>query len=224
MKGAVDSLQMSFEPLISFLCFAKSNVSGYDQGYEEWGVMNEGGGGGSKKEMTLRNIFDIALTAIAYLSFGLFVLQVIMCITLVTPTIFFPLHRTRKEIFSIILQTKTHAGMTMMPMTMDTDGMEELDGAAEMTEVRRKKRSTSSSILSEVNVSDHYAPRFGFIHFSNLTHNQINELSRRVLRSIDAGIVAEIDNGKCLQKVLCENNKYARSRKDNQKIWMPIWG
>lgn len=53
---------------------------------------------------------------------------------------------------------------------------------------------------------------------------QINELSRRVLRSIDAVIVAEIDDGKCLQKVLCENNKYARSREDNQKIWMPIWG
>lgn len=46
--------------------------------------MNDGGGGGSKKEMTLRNIYDIALTAIAFLSFGLFALQVIMCITLVT--------------------------------------------------------------------------------------------------------------------------------------------
>lgn len=63
----------------------KSHFVGYDQNYEDWGVMNEGGGGGgSKKEMTLRNIYDIALTAIAFLSFGLFALQVIMCITLVT--------------------------------------------------------------------------------------------------------------------------------------------
>lgn len=37
----------------------------------------------SSKEMSLRDIFDIALTTIAFLSFGMFVLQVIMCITLV---------------------------------------------------------------------------------------------------------------------------------------------
>lgn len=61
---------------------------GYDQAFEEdWGMTaEENHGHGSKKEMTLRNIYDIALTAIAYLSFGLFILQVIMCITLVCPT------------------------------------------------------------------------------------------------------------------------------------------
>lgn len=67
--------------------------------------MNEGGGGGggSKKEMTLRNIYDIALTAIAFLSFGLFALQVIMCITMVTHSIFFLGERNfGAEIISII--------------------------------------------------------------------------------------------------------------------------
>lgn len=72
------------ESIIFELSHQIKRFLGWDQGYEEWGVMNEGGsGGGGKKEMTLRNIYDIALTAIAYLSFGLFVLQVIMCITLV---------------------------------------------------------------------------------------------------------------------------------------------
>lgn len=33
--------------------------------------------------MTLRDIFDIALTTLAFLSFGMFVLQVLMCITMV---------------------------------------------------------------------------------------------------------------------------------------------
>lgn len=37
----------------------------------------------SSKEMALRDIFDIALTTIAFLSFGMFVLQVLMCITMV---------------------------------------------------------------------------------------------------------------------------------------------
>lgn len=37
----------------------------------------------SSKEMTLRDIFDIALTTLAFLSFGMFLLQVLMCITMV---------------------------------------------------------------------------------------------------------------------------------------------
>lgn len=40
--------------------------------------------GGSGKEMTLKKIYELALTAIAFLSFGIFVLQVIMCITAVS--------------------------------------------------------------------------------------------------------------------------------------------
>lgn len=41
--------------------------------------------------------------------------------------------------------------MSMMPMTMETEGMEEVEGAGEITEVRRKKRSTTSStVLLEV--------------------------------------------------------------------------
>lgn len=86
-------------------------------------------------------------------------------------------------------------------MPMESETIEDMGVESETAEVRRQKRSTSSVILME-----------------------INELSRRVLRSIDAAMVAEADNAKCLQKVLCENNKYARSRKDNQKIWMPVWG
>lgn len=39
---------------------------------------------GSGKEMTLKKVYELALTAIAFLSFGIFVLQVIMCITAVS--------------------------------------------------------------------------------------------------------------------------------------------
>lgn len=65
------------------------------------------------------------------------------------------------EIIYIIFQTKTHAGMSMMPMTMETEGMEEMEGAAEIAEVRRKKRSTSSSILSEATI--HPSPRYSIL-------------------------------------------------------------
>lgn len=53
-----------------------------DQRYGEWGHPSPPEMS-SPKEMAIKNIFDIALTAIAFLSFGIFVLQVIMCITMV---------------------------------------------------------------------------------------------------------------------------------------------
>lgn len=64
--------------------------SPYEPGYD-YGVSYDGDGGGghghssgsSGKEMTLRKVYELALTAIAYLAFGIFVLQVIMCITTV---------------------------------------------------------------------------------------------------------------------------------------------
>lgn len=40
----------------------------------------KGGGHGKDKELILKNLFEIALTAIAFISFGCFILQVIMCI------------------------------------------------------------------------------------------------------------------------------------------------
>lgn len=57
---------------------------GYETGWqpESYG-MSYDSGGGSGKEMTLKKVYELALTAIAYLAFGIFVLQVIMCITTV---------------------------------------------------------------------------------------------------------------------------------------------
>lgn len=58
--------------------------SGYiDQRHGEWGAYPPAVEMSSSKDMAIKNIFDIALTAIAFLSFGIFVLQVIMCITMV---------------------------------------------------------------------------------------------------------------------------------------------
>lgn len=55
-------------------------VTGYDSGYD-YGMSYDSGGSG--KEMTLKKVYELALTAIAYLAFGIFVLHVIMCITTV---------------------------------------------------------------------------------------------------------------------------------------------
>lgn len=75
------------------------------------------------------------------------------------------------------------------------------EGEVDTEEVKRFKRSLDPSEIT-----------------------QINEISRRVLRSIEAVLIAEKDHGKCLHQVLCENNKYSKERNDGQKIWIPIWG
>lgn len=51
----------------------------------------------------------------------------------------------------------------------------------------------------------------------------LNELARRVLTSIEAAFVAVNDNGECLRRSLCENNKYSRTLNDRSKIWIPVW-
>lgn len=54
---------------------------------------------------------------------------------------------------------------------------------------------------------------------------QINEITRRVLKSIEAALVAQKDSGRCLHQVICENNHYSRNRKKNgHNIWIPVWG
>ncbi|XP_058453586.1 uncharacterized protein LOC131431737 [Malaya genurostris] len=80
------------------------------------------------KGIGLRDLFDIALTTLAFLSFGMFILQVIMCITM----------------------TKTDANMMMIP-TVDGG---EIDGAAEVEIRRRTARSlpiSDGARLREIN-------------------------------------------------------------------------
>lgn len=68
-----------------FLCFQRElGYAAFDQDYESYGISYDNG---SSKEMTLKKIYELALTAIAYLAFGIFVLQVIMCITAVRTNI-----------------------------------------------------------------------------------------------------------------------------------------
>ncbi|GJQ74259.1 hypothetical protein Trydic_g19160 [Trypoxylus dichotomus] len=55
------------------------------------------------------------------------------------------------------------------------------------------------------------------------TNYALNELSRRIILSIEAALIANSDDGMCMKKVLCENNKYSRTLKTRSKIWIPVW-
>ncbi|XP_058816082.1 uncharacterized protein LOC131679387 [Topomyia yanbarensis] len=81
------------------------------------------------KGLGLKDLFDIALTTLAFLSFGMFILQVIMCITM----------------------TKTDANMMMIPVD---GGGGELEGGTEEEVRRRTARSlpmSDGARLGEIN-------------------------------------------------------------------------
>lgn len=58
----------------------------YPTGHEDYQDQTTGHDEGKDhlKEMSLKDLFDIALTTLAFLSFGMFILQVLMCITMVS--------------------------------------------------------------------------------------------------------------------------------------------
>nr|XP_012228917.1 PREDICTED: uncharacterized protein LOC105675976 [Linepithema humile] len=116
---------------------------------------------GKGHELSIRDFFEIALTALAFLAFGLFVIQLLM-------------------------NASNNNGMMMM-----------------MT--RRSKR--------------HAIP----LSLSSASNEDLNDLSYRVLRSIEAAMVAKEDSGNCLRLVLCENNRYSKETKDGRRIWVPVW-
>jgi hypothetical protein len=159
------------EPYYPTAPTAGSKTGYYHTGSETWPSYEEKG---MMKGLGLKDLFEIALTALAFLSFGMFILQVIMCITM-----------TKND------------NMLMMPVEVDETEVIEEEG-----EIRRVRRSPDE--------------------ISNL--RQFNEISRRVLRSIEAVSLVKKGHESCLPKVICENNQFSRTLVDKQKIWMPIWG
>lgn len=129
-----------------------------------------------KKGINLKDLFEISLTVLAFLSFGMFILQVLMCITM----------------------SKNEGGV-MLPMEMTGEGAGEAEALE--VEVRMRRSVEKYSALQEM-----------------------NEISKKALESIEALIVAKEDKGSCLKRILCENNKFSRKAVAMQKYWIPIWG
>ncbi|XP_076650658.1 uncharacterized protein LOC143357885 [Halictus rubicundus] len=116
-------------------------------------------------DLSIRDFFEIALTALAFLAFGLFIIQLLMNMT------------------------------NTMNMTMPTV----------VTTNRRSKRNIA-----------------GLPFFYN-SNEDLNELSYNVLRSIEGALVADLDSGNCLRRILCEGNRRSTQMDDARKIWVPVW-
>lgn len=57
-----------------------------------------------------------------------------------------------------------------------------------------------------------------------IENNLRNEIARRVLVSMEAIFIADQDNGHCLRREICANNKFSRTLSNNQKLWIPVYG
>ncbi|KAJ9601148.1 hypothetical protein L9F63_000727, partial [Diploptera punctata] len=51
----------------------------------------------------------------------------------------------------------------------------------------------------------------------------VNVMAQRVLKSIEVFLHMQHDDGECLRQTLCENNRYSRSLKGTDRIWLPVW-
>lgn len=137
------------------------------------------GNGGHMKSVGLRDLFDIALTTLAFLSFGMFIIQVIMC---------------------IIMTKNGDNSSVMLPMEMATADGGEVETAELEVRVKRAIENFDPNV------------------------RRVNEISKRALQSFEAFVVAKDDQGQCLKRFICENNKFSRRTKDLHKYLIPIFG
>ena len=63
----------------------------------------------------------------------------------------------------------------------------------------------------------------GGLPLSYDSYEELNEVSHNVLRSIEAALVADMDFGNCIRRILCENNRHSTQTRDARKIWIPVW-
>ncbi|XP_025830362.1 uncharacterized protein LOC112904478 [Agrilus planipennis] len=233
----------------------------------------------NKKKEELTQLFEIALTALAYLSFGMFLIHVLMC----------------------IMSAGSYANVTTMaamPMSMGpTAGMMDGEGTFELTPTGTDGTGPGTGTGGDgtgtatggggtgdgtdgtgtdggadgdegggdngagdddgidvntggddnddgtgtndddggtenndedteiITSEDGDGMRFRFKRNVNgfMKTSVLNEMARKVLITIDTALMAESDNGECLRRSLCENNKYSRGLNENGKYWIPVW-
>lgn len=85
--------------------------------------------------------------------------------------------------------------------------------------------STTASIFADLPLGNSRVRRevFNSLPLDYSGNWELNELSHRVLRSIEAALVAQSDHGNCLRRVLCEDNRHAKNTDGGQRIWIPVW-
>lgn len=111
------------------------------------------------KSIGIKDLFDIALTALAFLSFGMFIIQVIMCITM----------------------AKSYDNSVMLPMEMTADG-----GEVEAAELEvRVKRSIDKFTDKQANAT---AAKVSIKQINNISKGTLQSIEAFVVAKHDRGV------------------------------------
>ncbi|CAB0036034.1 unnamed protein product [Trichogramma brassicae] len=154
-------------------------------------------------DLTIKDFFEIALTALAFLAFGLFIIQLLMYI-----------HVSNRAARLSVLDGFTNENQCNAPLIFQNPFNATTTAAPTVIAADLDQRF-KRQVLQARRPDDPLAFAGG--------NEELEQLARRVMRSIEAALVADADRGNCLRRALCEDNRYSVDRADGQRIWIPVW-
>ncbi|XP_066251435.1 uncharacterized protein [Euwallacea similis] len=149
------------------------------------------------KDEKLADVFEVALTALAYLSFGIFIIHLIMSISAVR-------NPQMTTMNSRIVAINPESPALYSEYTYSYEFGESPHG---------------SSLNSEEYItynSYEEVPQSRTLYDSSVA----NELAKRTLNILDSVLIAGKDKGRCLKRAICSAAKYSRDLHGNSKLFM----
>ncbi|KAH1003992.1 hypothetical protein HUJ04_003816 [Dendroctonus ponderosae] len=146
------------------------------------------------KSDKIADIFEIALTALAYLSFGMFIVHLMMCISAVSNQ---QTTTANTRIVALNLSPAEINADEYEPHGTVTDSME--SDEFKFRSIKEPNNSTPS------------------------TSETPNELARKILSIFDSALGAPKDKGQCFRYALCNATKYSRFINGKGKLFMGWW-
>ncbi|CAG5088292.1 Protein of unknown function [Cotesia congregata] len=171
----------------------------------------------SKGDLSIKDFFEIALTALAFLAFGLFIIQLLMSITNSGTT-------------TVVTEDPIRFRRNAPPYHSNAELNELSHRVLQSIEAIMVANSDSGRCLrwtllnsGTTTVVTEDPIRFRRNAPPYHSNAELNELSHRVLQSIEAIMVANSDSGRCLRWTLCRDNRYSVQTASSQRLWLPIW-
>ncbi|KAL1516748.1 hypothetical protein ABEB36_000612 [Hypothenemus hampei] len=146
-----------------------------------------------KKDEKITDFFEIALTALAFLSFGMFVIHLIMSISAVH-------NNNNNNNYYPSTPNPRIVALNIRPAALNED-TEEADDFSTNSDDYIKFRSVK-----------------------DIPHKvTANELTKHLLKVLDAALHSSKDNAKCLKNALCKATKSSRDAHGGNRLFMTLW-
>ncbi|XP_076263112.1 uncharacterized protein LOC143198057 isoform X1 [Rhynchophorus ferrugineus] len=180
------------------------------------------------KSQQLTDIFEVALTAVAFLSFGMFVVHLVISISSMhsqsttTPSMFMPMSMNPTATAPDLGEdTSNDNGSASIDDNTSATDPDEINTGNDENEFNTGFGDSNDSEWQDDRLN--FRLKRGIPAFSNPSTQALNEMAKRILSSIDASLLAYADNGTCLEKSICLSNQYSTKLPGLNKFILPIW-